>query len=337
MIETAQIAHAGLGILVHVENDEPIAAVMQRHLTAKGVEVQSVANVSEALAFLTDMRVAGFLIDRRLPMEIRPDWAPLAPDRFDAIGLIELIHVERPDVLIAVMTNYPDDDSLAELIDEGILSVDQVWSKYHAHVPLAAERIASLLEANAACHDPEAGFLRCGRHVYRLTRRLRNKSAILSRLTGIDAGADEQTILVQFHSAFQRLYRTPMHERTRQDEDRWCLLSTLVDVERYVADHREPELLVGEITALERGRITIQWYGAEAETFDLLAVHGRLAAAVVGDIVEARIRRTAERDDWVTCLVRPRRQWTPADFEAMPGQEAYPVADWPTAAEEGQE
>lgn len=115
--------------VVHVEDEaafEYLLAPLFRH---KGLHYQRVSLLSEALEFLEEPGIVGFIFDLRLPQEAPFRFAGWAGYERTPEGLIRRIRSERPDLTVVVLTDYPDDTPLRRLLQSRIMQTEDIFKK----------------------------------------------------------------------------------------------------------------------------------------------------------------------------------------------------------------
>jgi DNA-binding response OmpR family regulator len=92
------VADASLGPVLLVEDDEPLVAIVQRHLTAHGIPTRVASSAEEAAALLAKgLQPALVLLDINLPGD--SGWSLLRSEAYSAAG--------SPAVVVVSATRVP--------------------------------------------------------------------------------------------------------------------------------------------------------------------------------------------------------------------------------------
>jgi subtilisin family serine protease len=148
--------------IVHVEDEDAYEPILRSTCRSHQIGYLRISLLSEALSFIDNEQVAGFIVDLRLPFE-RPEefrnWGDFART---SIGLIEKIRRERQELPVVVLTNYYGvDPELQTLLRRNLLSDKDIFRKMAQPDAQSVEEMISRLLARHGDMDvdPDLEYL----------------------------------------------------------------------------------------------------------------------------------------------------------------------------------
>ena len=111
------------GTIVHLEDEPAWGLALRPYFANVNIRYVQVGLITDALPLVEQPDVTAVVVDWRLPKMREPD----VPQ--DAQAFIVHIRKRRPTLPVLLLTSYTQDASIRELIEQGFLESNDVYSK----------------------------------------------------------------------------------------------------------------------------------------------------------------------------------------------------------------